>query len=108
MLELADTTPPFFDPYPRPTLKRCRLRPDNGQRILDTMFPIAKGGTAAVPGGFGTGKTADAASEYKNGPTPISSSISAAATRANEMTRVLEQFQELVDPKAAIADGQSF
>lgn len=52
---------------PRPTAKRFpATRPlITGQRILDTMFPLAKGGTAAIPGGFGTGKTMNTASDCK-------------------------------------------
>ena len=55
-----------------------------GQRIFDTLFPIAKGGTAAIPGGFGTGKTM---TQHQ-------------LERGNEMTQVLEEFSELIDPKS--------
>ncbi|UWP57977.1 V-type ATP synthase subunit A [Ruminococcus gauvreauii] len=86
---------------PRPTLKRYPAsRPlITGQRILDTMFPIAKGGTAAVPGGFGTGKTMTQHQIAKWSDADIIIYIGC-GERGNEMTQVLEEFQELVDPKS--------
>jgi V/A-type H+-transporting ATPase subunit A len=69
-----------------------------GQRILDTMFPIAKGGTAAVPGGFGTGKTMTQHQIAKWSDADIIIYIGC-GERGNEMTQVLEEFGELVDPK---------
>ncbi len=69
-----------------------------GQRILDTMFPIAKGGTAAVPGGFGTGKTMTQHQIAKWSNADIIIYIGC-GERGNEMTQVLEEFQELTDPK---------
>mgnify|MGYP005759083527 CR=1 FL=1 len=86
---------------PRPTLKRYPAsRPlVTGQRILDTMFPIAKGGTAAVPGGFGTGKTMTQHQIAKWSDADIIIYIGC-GERGNEMTQVLEEFQELIDPRS--------
>lgn len=69
-----------------------------GQRIIDTMFPIAKGGTAAVPGGFGTGKTMTQHQIAKWSDADIIVYIGC-GERGNEMTQVLEEFGELTDPK---------
>ena len=69
-----------------------------GQRILDTMFPIAMGGTAAIPGGFGTGKTMTQHQIAKWSDADIIIYIGC-GERGNEMTQVLEEFSELVDPK---------
>ena len=69
-----------------------------GQRILDTMFPIAKGGTAAIPGGFGTGKTMTQHQIAKWSDADIIIYIGC-GERGNEMTQVLEEFGELEDPK---------
>jgi V/A-type H+-transporting ATPase subunit A len=84
----------------RPTLKRYPASEPlvTGQRILDTMFPIAKGGTAAVPGGFGTGKTMTQHQIAKWSNADIIIYIGC-GERGNEMTQVLEEFSELVDPK---------
>ena len=86
---------------PRPTLTRYPASEPliTGQRILDTMFPIAKGGTAAVPGGFGTGKTMTQHQIAKWSNADIIIYIGC-GERGNEMTQVLEEFQELVDPKS--------
>ena len=70
-----------------------------GQRIIDTMFPIAKGGTAAIPGGFGTGKTMTQHQIAKWSDADIIIYIGC-GERGNEMTQVLEEFQELIDPKS--------
>ncbi|MGF6990567.1 V/A-type H+-transporting ATPase subunit A [Lachnospiraceae bacterium PM6-15] len=69
-----------------------------GQRIIDTMFPIAKGGTAAIPGGFGTGKTMTQHQIAKWSDADIIVYIGC-GERGNEMTQVLEEFGELEDPK---------
>lgn len=69
-----------------------------GQRIIDTMFPIAKGGTAAIPGGFGTGKTMTQHQIAKWSNADIIVYIGC-GERGNEMTQVLEEFGDLVDPK---------
>lgn len=86
---------------PRPTSKRFPAdRPLlTGQRILDTLFPIAKGGTAAIPGGFGTGKTMTQHQLAKWSDADIIIYIGC-GERGNEMTNVLEEFSELVDPKS--------
>lgn len=70
-----------------------------GQRILDTMFPIAKGGTAAIPGGFGTGKTMTQHQIAKWSNADIIVYIGC-GERGNEMTQVLEEFSELIDPRS--------
>ena len=69
-----------------------------GQRILDTMFPLAKGGTAAIPGGFGTGKTMTQHQVAKGSDADVIIYIGC-GERGNEMTQVLEEFSELIDPK---------
>ena len=70
-----------------------------GQRILDTMFPLAKGGTAAIPGGFGTGKTMTQHQIAKWSDANIIIYIGC-GERGNEMTQVLEEFSELIDPRS--------
>ncbi len=86
---------------PRPTAKRFppTMPLITGQRILDTMFPLAKGGTAAIPGGFGTGKTMTQHQIAKWSDADIIIYIGC-GERGNEMTQVLEEFSELVDPKS--------
>ena len=86
---------------PRPVMKRFPAsRPlVTGQRILDTLFPIAKGGTAAIPGGFGTGKTMTQHSIAKWSDADIIVYIGC-GERGNEMTDVLEDFSKLIDPKS--------
>ena len=70
-----------------------------GQRVLDTMFPIAKGGTAAIPGGFGTGKTMTQHQLAKWCDADIIVYVGC-GERGNEMTQVLKEFSELIDPKS--------
>ena len=86
---------------PRPSAKRYpATRPlITGQRILDTLFPIAKGGTAAIPGGFGTGKTMTQHQIAKWSDADIIIYIGC-GERGNEMTQVLEDFSKLIDPKS--------
>ena len=86
---------------PRPTYKRFPASVPllTGQRILDTLFPIAKGGTAAVPGGFGTGKTMTQHQIAKWSDADIIIYIGC-GERGNEMTQVLEDFSKLIDPKS--------
>jgi V/A-type H+-transporting ATPase subunit A len=85
---------------PRPI--RDKLAPDiplvTGQRVLDTFFPIAKGGTAAIPGGFGTGKTVTEHQLAKWSDAHIVVYVGC-GERGNEMTAVLNEFPELQDPK---------
>lgn len=70
-----------------------------GQRVIDAMFPLAKGGAAAVPGGFGTGKTMTQHQLAKWCDADIIVYIGC-GERGNEMTQVLEEFSELIDPKS--------
>ena len=89
-------------PVRKPRPYKDKLSPDipliTGQRILDTFFPIAKGGTAAIPGGFGTGKTVTQHQLAKWADTDIIIFIGC-GERGNEMTEVLEEFPKLTDPK---------
>ncbi len=86
---------------PRPIAKRFPATKPliTGQRILDTMFPLAKGGTAAIPGGFGTGKTMTQHQIAKWSDADVIIYIGC-GERGNEMTQVLEEFTELIDPKS--------
>lgn len=70
-----------------------------GQRVMDAMFPLAKGGTAAIPGGFGTGKTMNQHQLAKWCDADIIVYIGC-GERGNEMTQVLDEFSELIDPKS--------
>jgi V/A-type H+-transporting ATPase subunit A len=70
-----------------------------GQRVLDMFFPIAKGGTAAIPGGFGTGKTMTQHQLAKWSDADIIVYVGC-GERGNEMTDVLEEFPKLIDPKS--------
>ena len=86
---------------PRPV--KNRLQPTvpliTGQRVIDTLFPIAKGGTAAIPGGFGTGKTMTQHQLAKWCDADIIVYVGC-GERGNEMSQVLSEFTELVDPKS--------
>lgn len=86
---------------PRPT--KFRREPEKplvtGQRIIDFFFPIAKGGTAAIPGGFGTGKTTTQHQLAKWSDADIIIYIGC-GERGNEMTEVIEDFPGLIDPKS--------
>ncbi len=68
-----------------------------GQRVIDTLFPLAKGGTAAIPGGFGTGKTVTQHQLAKWSDANVIVYIGC-GERGNEMTSVLEDFPRLLDP----------
>jgi len=70
-----------------------------GQRVLDTFFPIAKGGTAGIPGGFGTGKTVTQHQLAKWADAEIVVYVGC-GERGNEMTQVLKEFPELLDPRS--------
>ena len=85
---------------PRPVARRypSSIPLSTGQRILDSIFPIAKGGSAAVPGGFGTGKTMTQHQIAKWSDADIIIYIGC-GERGNEMTQVLEEFSELMDPR---------
>jgi V/A-type H+-transporting ATPase subunit A len=86
---------------PRPVLRK--LAPDQplltGQRVLDTFFPVAKGGSAAIPGPFGSGKTVTQQQLAKWADSDIIVYIGC-GERGNEMCEVLTQFPELIDPKS--------
>ena len=86
---------------PRPINKRLPISKPliTGQRIVDTVLPLAKGGTAAIPGGFGTGKTMTQHQLAKWCDADIIVYIGC-GERGNEMTQVLEEFSELIDPKS--------
>lgn len=85
---------------PRPYKERLTANVPliTGQRVIDTMFPIAKGGTAMIPGGFGTGKTMLQHQIAKWSDADIIVYIGC-GERGNEMTEVLEDFPKLIDPK---------
>lgn len=85
----------------RPVSKRLPISMPlvTGQRVIDTLFPIAKGGTAAIPGGFGTGKTMTQHQLAKWCDADIIVYVGC-GERGNEMTQVLEEFRELIDPKS--------
>ena len=69
-----------------------------GQRIIDTLFPIGKGGAAAIPGPFGAGKTMTQHQLAKWSDADIIVYLGC-GERGNEMTQALEEFSELMDPK---------
>ena len=85
---------------PRPVSKRIVSNEPliTGQRILDTLFPISKGGTAAIPGGFGAGKTMLQHQLAKWCDADVIVYVGC-GERGNEMTQVLEEFNELIDPR---------
>ncbi|MFQ3318677.1 MAG: V/A-type H+-transporting ATPase subunit A [Natronomonas sp.] len=85
---------------PRPTVeKETPTTPlVSGQRVLDGLFPIAKGGTAAIPGPFGSGKTVTQHQLAKWADADIVVYVGC-GERGNEMTEVIEDFPELEDPK---------
>ena len=85
---------------PRPVAARrpCDTPLITGQRVIDTLFPIAKGGTAAIPGGFGTGKTMTQHQLAKWCDADLILYVGC-GERGNEMTQVLEEFGALVDPR---------
>ena len=86
---------------PRPVLERLPITKllTTGQRVFDIFFPIAKGGTAALPGGFGTGKTMTQHQLAKWSDADIIVYIGC-GERGNEMTEVLEDFPKLIDPRS--------
>lgn len=85
---------------PRPTRKRIPIYKPlvTGQRVIDSFFPIAKGGTVGLPGGFGTGKTVTQHQLAKWSDADIIVYIGC-GERGNEMTNVLEEFPALIDPR---------
>jgi V/A-type H+-transporting ATPase subunit A len=87
----------------RPYLRK--MDPDTllitGQRVFDSLFPVTKGGTAMIPGGFGTGKTVAEQTLAKWSDTQIVVYIGC-GERGNEMTDVLTEFPELLDPRTKL------
>ncbi|MEM4284748.1 MAG: V-type ATP synthase subunit A [Candidatus Nitrosocaldus sp.] len=90
-------------PVRRPRPLREKLDPEipliTGQRVIDTLFPVAKGGTAAIPGGFGTGKTVTMHQIAKWADAQVVIYIGC-GERGNEMTEVLVEFPHLTDPRS--------
>lgn len=86
---------------PRPVTERMQPRIPlvTGQRVIDTLFPVAKGGTAAIPGGFGSGKTMTQHQLAKWCDADIIIYVGC-GERGNEMAQVLQEFSELIDPKS--------
>jgi V/A-type H+-transporting ATPase subunit A len=87
--------------HPRPYTERYdpTVPLVTGQRIIDTYFPIAKGGTGAIPGGFGTGKTVTLHQIAKWADSKVVVYIGC-GERGNEMTEVLVEFPHLLDPRS--------
>lgn len=85
---------------PRPVRERLRVGEPlvTGQRVIDSLFPLAKGGCACIPGGFGTGKTITQHQLAKWSDADIVIFIGC-GERGNEMTEVLREFPELKDPR---------
>ena len=88
---------PVRNPRPVKKIRPLEKLLNTGQRVLDVFFPIAKGGTVAIPGGFGTGKTMlqHQLAQYSDADIII---YIGCGERGNEMTQVLEEFPELIDP----------
>ncbi len=88
---------PVRNPRPVKKVRPLELLLNTGQRVLDVFFPVAKGGTVAIPGGFGTGKTMlqHQFAQYADADIII---YIGCGERGNEMTQVLEEFPELIDP----------
>ncbi|OQA45544.1 MAG: V-type ATP synthase alpha chain [Chloroflexi bacterium ADurb.Bin325] len=85
---------------PRPYLRKLDMDEPliTGQRVIDTLFPIAKGGSAIIPGGFGTGKTVTQQSLAKWSDADVIVYVGC-GERGNEMTEVLQSFPQLEDPR---------
>lgn len=90
-------------PVRRPRPSAARMEPKvpliTGQRVLDTLFPLAKGGSAAIPGGFGAGKTVLQQQLAKWSDADVIIYVGC-GERGNEMTDVLRVFPQLTDPKS--------
>lgn len=86
---------------PRPVKRKMAIEIPlvTGQRVIDTFFPLAKGGAAAIPGGFGTGKTITQHQLAKWSDADIIVYIGC-GERGNEMTEVLEDFPKIIDPRS--------
>ncbi len=85
---------------PRPVAERLSVSEPliTGQRVIDVLFPVAKGGAAAIPGGFGTGKTVTQHSLAKWCNADIIIYVGC-GERGNEMTQVLTDFPQIIDPR---------
>lgn len=85
---------------PRPVKRRLSISKPliTGQRVIDTLLPISKGGAGAIPGGFGTGKTMTQHQFAKWCDADIIVYVGC-GERGNEMTQVLDEFSELIDPR---------
>ena len=85
---------------PRPYAQKLSVSEPliTGQRVIDVFFPLSKGGTAAIPGGFGTGKTMTQHAVAKWCDADLIVYIGC-GERGNEMTEVLSEFPELIDPR---------
>ncbi len=90
---------PIRDPRPVSRRKPIQTPLITGQRVIDTFFPLAKGGTAAIPGGFGTGKTITQHQLAKWSDADIIVYVGC-GERGNEITEVLEDFPKLIDPRS--------
>ena len=90
---------PVRQPRPFQTRKGQKQPLITGQRVLDTFFPLAKGGAAAIPGGFGAGKTITQHQVAKWSDADVVIYIGC-GERGNEMTEVLQEFPELIDPRS--------
>ncbi|MCX7773231.1 MAG: V-type ATP synthase subunit A [Clostridia bacterium] len=90
---------PVREPRPYKARKPLDIPLVTGQRVIDTLFPIAKGGTAAIPGGFGTGKTLTQHQLAKWSNADIIVYVGC-GERGNEITEVLEDFPKLIDPRS--------
>jgi V/A-type H+-transporting ATPase subunit A len=88
---------PIRKPRPVKGRKALDIPLLTGQRVIDTLFPLAKGGTVAIPGGFGTGKTMTQHAVAKWCDADIIVYVGC-GERGNEMTDVLTEFPELIDP----------
>lgn len=90
---------PIRNPRPIAAREPISMPLVTGQRVIDTMFPIAKGGSSALPGGFGAGKTMMQHQIAKWCDADIIVYVGC-GERGNEMTQALEEFSELTDPKS--------
>ena len=88
---------PVRKPRPHSRDSSCSTPLITGQRVIDTFFPIAKGGSAAIPGGFGTGKTITQQQLAKWSDANIIIYVGC-GERGNEMVDVLTSFPKLIDP----------
>ena len=102
--ENGDKEVTMIQKWPVRTARPARRKLDpnepliTGQRVIDTFFPVAKGGTAAIPGPFGSGKTVVQHQIAKYADADIVIYVGC-GERGNEMTDVLNEFPELIDPK---------